>query len=55
VVLRLLHEPELLARERQIEVGVGKVRRERRGVAVENQGGLVLAPVMQHVRQHRFR
>jgi hypothetical protein len=51
VALRLLHEPKLLARERQIEVRVGEVGRQRRGITEENQGGLVLVPVMQHVRQ----
>src|SRR5262245_4565661 len=51
VPLCLLHELQLLARERQVEVCVGEVGRERRGIAVKDQGGLVLAPVMQHVRQ----
>jgi hypothetical protein len=51
MALRLLHEFELLARERQIEVSISEIRRERRGGAIENQRSLVLVPVMQIVRQ----
>src|SRR4030095_8523437 len=51
MALRLLTECERLARERQIEVSISEIRRERRGGAIENQRSLVLVPVMQLVRQ----
>src|SRR5262249_14629251 len=51
VTMRLLYQVKLLTRECEIEARIGEVGCERDRIAVENQGSLVFASIMQHVRQ----